>query len=67
VQKIVQDHEGEISVERTVEGRTIFRIVLPGRQHDTFHTAGELAVDLPSLVPAQRDDANQNSISHPGS
>jgi len=24
-------------------------------------------VELPALVPAQREDASQNSISHPGS
>src|SRR5579859_7337982 len=67
VQKIVQDHGGEISVERTAQDRTVFRIVLPGRLHETFHTASELAVDLPSLVPAQREDASRNSISHPDS
>jgi signal transduction histidine kinase len=67
VQKIVQDHGGEIAVERTAQGKTVFRIVLPGRLHDTFHSAGELVLDLPSLVPAQRDDASQNSISHPDS
>ena len=33
VQKIVQDHGGEIAVERT-QGRTVFRIVLPGRAQD---------------------------------
>jgi signal transduction histidine kinase len=66
VQKIVQDHGGEISVERTAQGRTVFKIVLPGRLQDTFRNAGELGVDLPSLVPAQRDDARHNSISHPG-
>jgi len=67
VQKIVQDHGGEISVERTAQDRTVFRIVLPSRLHETFHTASELAVDLPSLVPAQREDASRNSISHPDS
>jgi len=66
VQKIVQDHGGEIVVERTVQGRTVFRIVLPGRLHDASRSASEPAIDVPSLVPAQRDDARQNSISHPG-
>ena len=66
VQKIVQDHGGEIVVERTVLGRTVFRIVLPGRLQDASRTASEPAMDVPSLVPAQRDDARQNSISHPG-
>jgi signal transduction histidine kinase len=66
VQKIVQDHGGEIVVERTVQGRTIFRIVLPGRAQLTSRNSGEAGSDVPSLVPAQRDDARQNSISHPG-
>jgi signal transduction histidine kinase len=66
VQKIVQDHNGEIAVERTVQGRTVFRIVLPGRPRDAFRSASEPAVKVPSLVPAQREDATQNSISHPG-
>ena len=40
VQKIVQDHGGEIAVERTAQGRTVFRIVLPGRVQDASR-AGE--------------------------
>ncbi len=66
VQKIVQDHGGEIVVERTAQGRTVFRIVLPGRLQDASRSASEPSVDVPSFVPAQRDDARQNSISHPG-
>jgi len=66
VQKIVQDHGGEIVVERTVQGRTVFRIVLPGRLQNASRSADEPEIDVPSLVPAQRDDARQNSISHPG-
>jgi signal transduction histidine kinase len=31
VQKIVQDHGGEVFMERTDDGRTIFRITIPGR------------------------------------
>jgi signal transduction histidine kinase len=71
VQKIVQDHGGEIIVERTAQGRTVFRIVLPGRVQDASRNGDEPAVDkhgadTASLVPAQRDDAKRNSISHPG-
>ena len=70
VQKIVQDHGGEIVVERavhgTVQGKTIFRIVLPGRLQDASRNSGESGVDATSLVPAQREDARRNSISHPG-
>jgi signal transduction histidine kinase len=63
VQKIVQDHGGEIFVERTVQGKTVFQIVLPARLHDA--TRGS-RVDPPSLVTAERNNAMQNSISHPG-
>lgn len=65
VQKIVQDHGGEISVERTPEGITIFKIVLPSRLHEAFRATHELESDLHSLVPARRDHTNPNSISHP--
>ncbi len=65
VQKIVQDHGGEVSVERTAEGRTVFRIVLPGRLSESFRSANEPGVHLTSLVPAQRDSSSQSSISHP--
>ena len=66
VQKIVQDHGGEIAVERTTQGRTVFRIVLPGRGQIISSSAGESAAQVPSLVPVQREDARQNSILHPG-
>jgi nitrogen-specific signal transduction histidine kinase len=65
VQKIVQDHGGEVVVERTLQGRTVFRIVLPGRLQDASRSASEAAMGVSSLVPAERDDARQNSISHP--
>ena len=63
VQKIVQDHGGEIFVERTPDARTVFRIVLPGRLMDEFHSANENSLGVPSLVPAKRAaDASDNSI-----
>ena len=40
VQKIVQDHAGEIFVERTSDEKTVFRIVLPGRVQETNHNGG---------------------------
>jgi signal transduction histidine kinase len=66
VQKIVQDHGGEIVVERTAQGRTLFRIVLPGRGQTISRSTSDSAAPEPSLVPAQRDDVRQNSILHPG-
>lgn len=66
VQKIVQDHGGEIVVERTVQGTTIFRITLPERLQDTFRSTSEHSPDVPSLVPAQQNETSRNTISHPG-
>ncbi len=34
VQKIVQDHGGQVAMERTPDGRTIFRITIPGQAPD---------------------------------
>jgi len=67
VQKIVQDHGGTISVERSELGKTVFSIMLPGRAEDASRetTASELAI--PSIVPSQSSSAAQNSLSHPGS
>lgn len=65
VQKIVQDHGGEISLERTADARTIFRIILPGHLLETLRNANNAIVDMPSLVPAKRENASENSISHP--
>jgi signal transduction histidine kinase len=66
VQKIVQDHNGEIFVDRTAQGRTVFRIVLPGRQQDAPR-ADHADQSVSSFIPARRESASQNSISHPGS
>jgi signal transduction histidine kinase len=65
VQKIVQDHGGEIVVERTASGKTVFRITLPGRLQDASSSDAAPSMDLSTLVPAQRDGTTQNSISHP--
>ena len=64
VQKIVQDHGGEIRVERTAQQTTVFRITLPGRVPLPSPSKREPA-DTVSLVPAQTHQASQNSISHP--
>ena len=64
VQKIVQDHGGEIFVERTAEEKTVFRIVLRGRAQEARGTGDLIAV--PSVMPAQRENASQKSVSHLG-
>jgi signal transduction histidine kinase len=65
VQKIVQDHGGEIFLERTDDARTIFRIVLPGHVQESLRRSNDASGDIPSFVPAKREHASDNSISHP--
>jgi signal transduction histidine kinase len=68
VQKIVQDHGGEIVVERTPQAMTVFRIVLPGRIHHLSSEPDDSRPTVTSIVmPAQRENADQNLLSHPGS
>jgi signal transduction histidine kinase len=62
VQKIVQDHNGDITVERTPQGRTVFRIVLPNRQTDIAETHPE---HYPSLVVAPQDETSDHSVFRP--
>lgn len=64
VQKIVQDHGGEIFPER-IDGKTIFRIVLPGRAQDASR-ANETGEVLSSVMPAPRATHGENSLSRPG-
>jgi signal transduction histidine kinase len=66
VQKIVQDHSGEIFVERTAPGKTVFRIVLPSRTKEPFRMSGDPGVEMSSLVSSERENVGQNSTSHPG-
>ena len=65
VQKIVQDHGGEIFLERTEDARTIFRIVLPGHVQEGLRRSNDTSGDIPSFVPAKREHASDTSISHP--
>jgi signal transduction histidine kinase len=65
VHKIVQDHGGEISVER-ISGRTVFKIVLPGRASDGAHGRDGSGMEISSLVSAQRQDTGNASIPRPG-
>jgi len=65
VQKIVQDHTGEIFVERTPDQKTVFRIVLPVRGHEAVRGDGERVIPAPPVIAAHRENASQNSVSHP--
>jgi signal transduction histidine kinase len=64
VQKIVQDHGGEIMLQRTPDERTVFTIVLPGRGMEAVHETHTANRNVPSLVPAKQDaveDSTRNS------
>jgi signal transduction histidine kinase len=65
VQKIVQDHGGEVILQRTPDERTVFTIVLPGRVMETVHDIQQTNMKLPSLVPAKQD-AGGDSIGDSG-
>jgi len=64
VQKIVQDHGGEISLERTAHRTTVFRIVLPRRMPEALHPTSEPAEEMSSL--AQRGGPGNSSLAQPG-
>ncbi|MBV8051213.1 MAG: HAMP domain-containing protein [Acidobacteriaceae bacterium] len=49
VQKIVQDHGGQIVVENTSEGGTVFRVTLPLSSASIHASAGEARVEMRSL------------------
>lgn len=67
VQKIVQDHAGDVSVERTAQGMTVFRLVLPSRVPQYVSEVAESMASNAPLVPAQRVESSQDLLSHPGS
>ena len=66
VQKIVQDHGGEILAERSAQGKTVFRIVLPGRVPQGLRATSDTHIDVSSVMPATSDKASENSLAHPG-
>ncbi|MGB2606219.1 MAG: ATP-binding protein [Candidatus Sulfotelmatobacter sp.] len=64
VQKIVQDHGGTVMMERTRDGRTVFRMMIPGSAPQSYTgTGGGENADRP-LVPANSDRATENSTRH---
>jgi len=66
VQKIVQDHGGEILQERTADERTIFRITLPGGGSQGSSSAEDSGdgLSVQSLLPVNNEQATENSIRH---
>ena len=62
VQKIVQDHGGNVFVERTSDARTVFRITIPGgAPQSSLEDLDERLAARP-LVPV--NSAGDNSIRH---
>lgn len=53
VQKIVQDHGGEVLMERTADSRTVFRITLPDRSDGSSLNSGDTKIR--SLMTANKD------------
>ncbi len=68
VQKIVQDHGGQVLMERTPDARTVFRITIPGRAPQGSDGGGDEPADRPfSSVASDRateNTATENSIRH---
>ncbi len=64
VQKIVQDHGGEVLLERTADARTVFRITLPGRAPQIPADAGDDEMPGRPFLPLDNDHATENSIRH---
>ncbi|HTA50724.1 MAG TPA: ATP-binding protein [Verrucomicrobiae bacterium] len=63
VQKIVQDHGGQVLMERTPDARTVFRITIPGRAPQGSDGGGDELADHPFLSVAG-DRATEDSIRH---
>jgi signal transduction histidine kinase len=64
VQKIVQDHGGQVLLERTADGQTIFRITLPGGAPQSSLDDGDDELTAGPYLPVNSDRATENSIRH---
>ena len=62
VQKIVQDHGGEVLMERTADARTVFRITLPDQVRDSAADSGE-EEKMGSLKTANKEPLNRGQAS----
>ncbi len=63
VQKIVQDHGGQVLMERTPDARTVFRITIPGRAPQGPGAADDEPT-ASSLLPVSNSRTTENSIRH---
>jgi signal transduction histidine kinase len=64
VQKIVQDHGGNVLMERTPEARTVFRITIPGRGPQGALDASDDEVSAHPFLSVNDDRTTENSIRH---
>jgi len=64
VQKIVQDHGGQVLLERTADAQTIFRITLPGGAPQSSLDDGDDELTARPYLPVNSDRATENSIRH---
>ncbi len=64
VQKIVQDHGGQVVLERTADARTVFRITIPGYAPPSSQDAGGDKVTARPISRVNSDRVTENSIRH---
>jgi len=65
VQKIVQDHGGQVVLERSSDARTIFRITLPGRApNGSLDEGSDDELTASPYLPVDNERATENSIRH---
>jgi signal transduction histidine kinase len=63
-QKIVQDHGGEIAMERTADGLTVFRITIPGRSGQGGGEDSDNKLASHPFASLNNDRASEKSIRH---
>jgi signal transduction histidine kinase len=57
VQKIIQDHGGDVTLEKTSEEGTVFRIILPVVSSASADSGGEGKPEVPPLARAKRAES----------
>jgi signal transduction histidine kinase len=62
VQKIVQDHGGQVLLESSPDARTVFRITLPGRAPQNVEDESDAELTTLPLMPVSHDRTTENSI-----
>lgn len=64
VQKIVQDHGGEVLMERTADAHTVFRIIIPGRSPQGSAEDGDDMLTPRPVGSLNNDREREKSIRH---